>query len=205
VHHGYIPQHLHFTELTPNAVEGASKFTIAADGMDWPAVDRARRAGVSSFGVSGTNAHVVIEQAPTPKPVAPQPEPVISTLVVSGKTPARIASIAAMLADWMIGEGADVPLADVAHTLNNYRGRHKTFATVSARDRAHAVAGLRALAAGQSAIGLVAPHEGFCGSGTVFCIRVRVRSGPAWAGSCWPTSRRSPRRSTSWSRYSSSR
>ena len=61
VQHGYIPQHLHFTELTPNAVEGASKFTIAADGMDWPAVGRARRAGVSSFGVSGTNAHVVIE------------------------------------------------------------------------------------------------------------------------------------------------
>ena len=64
VQHGYIPAHLHFTALTPNAVEGASKFTIAADGMDWPAVDRARRAGVSSFGVSGTNAHVVLEQAP---------------------------------------------------------------------------------------------------------------------------------------------
>src|ERR1700761_3453680 len=178
VQHGYIPQHLHFTELTPNAVEGASKFTIAADGMDWPAVGRARRAGVSSFGVSGTNAHVVIEQAPTTEPVVPQPEPVITTLVVSGKTPARISSTAQTLADWMIGDGAAVPLTDVAHTPNHHRTHHKTFATVSARDRAHAVAGLQALAAGQSAIGLVGPHEGLCKPGKVF-----VYSGQ---GSQWP-------------------
>src|SRR5580704_11411342 len=70
--HGYIPPHLHFTALTPNAGAGASKFTIAADGMPWPAVDRPRRAGVSSFGVSGTNAHIVVEQAPTPETVAAQ-------------------------------------------------------------------------------------------------------------------------------------
>jgi phthiocerol/phenolphthiocerol synthesis type-I polyketide synthase A len=178
VQHGYIPQHLHFTELTPNAVEGASKFTIAADGMDWPAVGRPRRAGVSSFGVSGTNAHVVIEQAPDPEPVAPQPEPLITTLVVSGKSPARIASTAQTLADWMIGDGAAVSLTDVAHTLNHHRTHHKIFATVSARDRAHAVAGLQALAAGQSAIGLVGPHEGLCKPGNVF-----VYSGQ---GSQWP-------------------
>ena len=182
VRHGHIPQHLHFTQLTPNAVEGASKFTIAADGMDWPAVGRARRAGVSSFGVSGTNAHVVIEQAPAPEPsknAVPQPEPVISTLVVSGKTPGRIASTAATLADWMIGEGADVSLTDIAHTLNHHRTHHKTFATVSARDRPQAVAGLQALAAGQSAIGLVGPHEGLCKLGTVF---VYSGQGSQWAG-----------------------
>ena len=179
VQHGYIPRHLHFTGLTPNAVEGASKFTIAADGMDWPAVERARRAGVSSFGVSGTNAHVVIEQAPAAEPVAPQPEPVITTLVVSGKTPARIASTAATLADWMIGAGAAVPLADVAHTLNHHRTQHKAFATLVARDRDDAVAGLQALAAGQSAIGLVGPHDGLCKPGTVF---VYSGQGSQWAG-----------------------
>ncbi len=179
VQHGYIPQHLHFTELTPNAVEGASEFTIAAGGMEWPAVERARRAGVSSFGVSGTNAHVVLEQAPDPEPVAPQPESVITTLVVSGKTPARIASTAATLADWMIGDGAPVPLVDIAHTLNHHRTQHKAFATLAVRDRAHAVAGLQALAAGQSAIGLVEPHEGLCKPGTVF---VYSGQGSQWAG-----------------------
>ncbi len=50
---------------------------------------------------------------------------------MSGKTPARIAPIAAMLADWMDGPGADVALADVAHTVNNHRGRYRSFGTVS--------------------------------------------------------------------------
>jgi len=179
LNHGYIPPHLHFTALTPNASAGASKFTIAADGMPWPAVRRPRRAGVSSFGVSGTNAHIVVEQAPVPEPVAGQPEPVVSTLVISGKTPARIAPIAAMLADWMDGEGADVPLADVAHTVNNYRGRYRSFGTVSARDHAQAVAGLRALAAGEPATGVVEPSEKPHGSGTVFLYSGQ---GSQWAG-----------------------
>src|SRR6201992_719537 len=179
MNHGYIPPHLHFTALTPNAGAGASKFTVAADGMPWPAVDRPRRAGVSSFGVSGTNAHVVIEQALTPEPVAAQREPAISTLVISGKTPARIGPIAAMLADWMDGEGADVALADVAHTVNNHRGRYRSFGTVSARDRAQAVAGLRALAAGEPATGVVEPSEKPHGSGTVFLYSGQ---GSQWAG-----------------------
>src|SRR5271154_4148760 len=179
VHHGYIPRHLHFKQLTPNAVEGASRFTIAAEGMSWPAVGRARRAGVSSFGVSGTNAHVVVEQAPTAEPVVAQPEPVVSTLVISGKTPARIASTAAVLAEWMAGEGAGVPLADVAHTVNHHRTRHKTFAAVCARDRAQTVAGLQALAAGESAAGVVEPYEKPRGSGTVFLYSGQ---GSQWAG-----------------------
>src|SRR4029450_12908090 len=69
VQHGYIPKHLNFHRLTPRAGEGASHFTIASEAMDWPEVGRPRRAGVSSFGVSGTNAHVVVEQAPDPEPV----------------------------------------------------------------------------------------------------------------------------------------
>ncbi|MCV7258301.1 type I polyketide synthase, partial [Mycobacterium shimoidei] len=176
---GYIPPHLNFTELTPNACAAASQFTIPAKGMEWPSVDRPRRAGVSSFGVSGTNAHVVLEQAPAPKPVAAQPEPVVNTLVISGKTPARIRPIAAMLADWMASEGAEVPLADVAHTVNHHRARYKNIAAVSARDRAQAVAGLRALAAGEPATGVVEPCQLPHGSGTVF---VYSGQGSQWAG-----------------------
>ncbi|UQX09688.1 type I polyketide synthase [Candidatus Mycobacterium methanotrophicum] len=178
VQHGYIPRHLHFKQLTPNAVEGASRFTIADQGMQWPGVARARRAGVSSFGVSGTNAHVVLEQAPATEPVAAPPEPV-TTLVVSGKTRARVASTAAMLADWMTADGAGVSLADVAHTLNHHRTHHKVFATVCARDRAQAVAGLQALATGESAVGVVGAHDGLCKPGTVF---VYSGQGSQWAG-----------------------
>src|SRR3984893_13835895 len=177
--HGYIPPHLHFKQLTPNASAGASRFTIAAQGMEWPAVGRPRRAGVSSFGVSGTNANWVVKQAPATEPVASQPEPVVNTLVISGKTPARIAPLAGTLADWMSGEGADVPLHDGAQTFNHYRGRYKSFAAVCARDRDQAVAGLRALAAGEPALGVVEQANRPQGPGTVF---VYSGQGSQWAG-----------------------
>ena len=179
IQHGYIPKHLNFTQLTPHAGAGASRFTIASQGMDWPEVRRARRAGVSSFGVSGTNAHVVLEQAPQLESVASQPDPVVTTLMLSGKSTQRIASWAGVLADWMDGEGAEVPLADVAYTVNHHRSRHGKFAAVCARDRAQAVAGLRAVAAGEPAAGVVDPREVPRGSGTVF---VYSGQGSQWAG-----------------------
>ena len=78
----------------------------------------------------------------------------------------------------MDGAGAEVPLAEVAHTVNHHRARHAKFATVAALDREQAVAGLRALAAGRSADGVVAPRQGERRPGTVF-----VYSGQ---GSQWP-------------------
>jgi phthiocerol/phenolphthiocerol synthesis type-I polyketide synthase A len=140
-----------------------------------------RRAGVSSFGFGGTNAHVVVEQRPDPvaaDAVGAGSAGVVTTLVVGGKTDQRVASMAQMLAQWMTGAGAEVSLADVAHTVNHHRSRQSRFATVAACERAQAVAGLLALAAGRSAEGVVAPHQGQCRAGTVF-----VYSGQ---GSQWP-------------------
>ncbi len=135
--------------------------TAASSGQQWPVVDRPRRAGVSSFGVSGSNAHVVIEQAPdVVVPMSDGPQPEVSTLVVSGKTVARVRSWATALADWMDGAGAEVQLAAVAHTLNHHRTQHPRFATVCASDRTQAVAGLRAVAAGQPGPGVVLAHDG---------------------------------------------
>ena len=88
-------------------------------------------------------------------------------------------SWAGRLADWMDHDGAAVALGGVAHTLNHHRGRHAVFGTVCARDRPAAVAGLRALAGGQSGPGVVAPHAGVCGSGRVF---VYSGQGSQWVG-----------------------
>ncbi|MGO9032757.1 SDR family NAD(P)-dependent oxidoreductase, partial [Mycobacterium sp.] len=180
IRNGYIPRHLNFNQLTAHASEAAARLNIAAEGIEWPTTGRPRRAGVSSFGVSGTNAHVVIEQAPDPiaAPVR-TPDPAVSTLVVYGKTPQRVATMASALADWMEGPGAQVALADIAHTLNHHRPQQTKFGAVAAIDRGQAVAGLRGLASGQSAPGVVAPHAGSIGPGTVFVYSGR---GSQWAG-----------------------
>ncbi|WP_196806424.1 type I polyketide synthase, partial [Mycobacterium simiae] len=72
VGHGRIPRNLNFRQLTPHAGEVASRLAIATEDTPWPSTGQPRRAGVSSFGVSGTNAHVVLEQAPTPVTLPPQ-------------------------------------------------------------------------------------------------------------------------------------
>ncbi len=70
-------------------------------------------------------------------------------------------------------------LADVAHTVNHHRARQPVFATVCAADAAQAISGLRAVAVGQHAPGVVPPHDGPCGPGTVF---VFSGQGSQWAG-----------------------
>jgi phthiocerol/phenolphthiocerol synthesis type-I polyketide synthase D len=177
VNRNYIPPNLHFTRWNPAIDPSSTRLFVPTEGGAWPA-EGTRRAAVSSFGLSGTNAHVVIEQAPTPAPQT-SATPVVSTLVVSGKTPQRLASTAATLADWIAGPGAAAPLADIAHTLNHRRARHSWVGTVVARDHATAAAGLRALATGTPAPGVVAAAEAGHGSGTVF---VYSGQGAQWAG-----------------------
>ena len=177
---GQIPPIQRFESPNPHIPFADLRMKVVDTQTEWPDTGRPRRAGVSSFGFGGTNAHVVLEQdreaAPT---LAPAPDPGVSTLVVAGKTPRRVAASAAVLADWMEGPGAEVALAQVAHTLNHHRSRQAEFGTVVARDRAQAVAGLRALATGQHAPGVVGPQEGSPGPGTVFVYSGR---GSQWVG-----------------------
>ncbi|MBV8346953.1 MAG: type I polyketide synthase, partial [Mycolicibacterium sp.] len=176
---GQIPPNLHFSRWNPAIDASATRFFVPTEVAPWPECTGPRRAGLSSFGIGGTNAHVVLEQGPDPAPVAvPDPGSPVTTLVVSGKTAQRVASTAGMLAEWLDGDGAAPALADVAHTLNHHRARHVKFAAVCARDRAQAVAGLAALAAGEPAAGVVEP-DGPRGSGTVF---VYSGQGSQWAG-----------------------
>jgi acyl transferase domain-containing protein len=88
--------------LTPHAGPGAAKFTIAR--RSW----RGRRwIGCAGPGcrrsVSGTNAHVVVEQAPELEAAAAAAAPVVTSLVLSGKSAARVAASAGVLAEWLEG------------------------------------------------------------------------------------------------------
>ncbi|SPM37845.1 polyketide synthase [Mycobacterium numidiamassiliense] len=178
---GQIPPNQRFESPNPHIPFDDLRMKVVDTHIDWPQTRHPRRAGVSSFGFGGTNAHVVLEQGqeviPPPR-VTPDPD--VSTLVVAGRTPRRVAATASALAEWMEGAGAEVALPDVAHTLNHHRARQSKFGTVVARERAQAVAGLRALAAGQHAPGVVGPQESDeAGSGTVFVYSGR---GSQWAG-----------------------
>jgi phthiocerol/phenolphthiocerol synthesis type-I polyketide synthase D len=182
VERGRIPRNLHFARWNPAIDASATRLFVPTESVPWPAAPTPggpRRGAVSSFGLSGTNAHIVIEQAPESTGPVTAAKPHVSALTVSGKTPQRVAAMAATLADWMSGPGTAAPLADVAHTLNRHRTRHPKFATVVARDRAEAVAGLRALAAGQPHVGVVGCDQHATAPGRVF---VYSGQGSQWAG-----------------------
>ncbi|MBX9642151.1 MAG: SDR family NAD(P)-dependent oxidoreductase [Mycobacteriaceae bacterium] len=176
VQRGQIPPNLHFSQWNPAIDAATTRFFVPTENTRWPAARGPRRAAVSSFGLGGTNAHVVIEQGPDPVPVTGS-DTGVSTLVVSGKTPQRVAATAGVLADWL--EVTDVAVADVAHTLNHHRARHSKVATVVVRDRVQAVGGLRALATGQHAANVVECQSGSPGPGIVFVYSGR---GSQWAG-----------------------
>ncbi|HME79870.1 MAG TPA: type I polyketide synthase [Mycobacterium sp.] len=177
-----IPANLGFETPNPHIPFNQMRLKVVAEQQEWPHTSHPRRAGVSAFGFGGTNAHVVIEQAPASVPVLREADPAVTTLVVSGKTPERIAALATTLAEWMAGAGSAVRLPDVAHALNHHRERHAQFATVCARDHADAVSRLKALAAGgvtEGAEGIVGPHDRPRNPSTVF---VYSGQGSHWAG-----------------------
>ncbi|MGE2835898.1 SDR family NAD(P)-dependent oxidoreductase [Mycobacterium sp. SMC-4] len=179
--HNMIPGNRGYESPNPHIPFDKLRLRVVSEHTEWAPAGRPRRAGVSSFGFGGTNAHVVIEQAPVSVPAAraDSDAPTVTTLVVSGKSADRIAATAATVADWMAGPGADVSLGEVADALNHHRTQHHAFATVVARDEAQARAGLRALAEGRSGDGVVAPATVTPQPGTVF---VYSGQGSQWAG-----------------------
>ncbi|MEU0797609.1 type I polyketide synthase [Amycolatopsis sp. NPDC005961] len=139
--HGKAPRTLHVGTPSTHVDWTAGAIELLTEPRDWPEVNRPRRAAVSSFGVSGTNAHVILEQAPETD-VAETPKPAVCPLVLSAKTPAALAEAAAQLASRVDGD-----LADVAYTLATGRAKLDHRAVVLSTDAKQA---LETLAAGGS-------------------------------------------------------
>ena len=104
----------------------------------------------------------------------------VCSVVVSGKSVARVRSWAGVLGEWMEGDGAGVSWAGVAHGVNHHRAVHGCFASVVARDRVAGLAGLRAVARGLRRRGWWIVMWAGVVLGRCLCIRVRVRSGWGW-------------------------
>ncbi|CAL9356448.1 SDR family NAD(P)-dependent oxidoreductase [Streptomyces sp. enrichment culture] len=150
--HGELAPTLHVDEPTPHVDWSAGAVELVTERRPWPEVARPRRAAVSSFGISGTNAHVVLEQGPEP---AATGEPVVAglPLVVSAKSEAALAARAGQVRELLAPETVDP--ARVASALAT-RAPHLPFrAAVSGAGRDELLAGLDALASGGPAPNLV--------------------------------------------------
>ena len=141
LHHGTVPPTLHAHTLNPRIDFAAGPFAVAAEAQPWPAGGGPRRAGVSAFGIGGTNAHVVLEQAP-PAPAEP-PAGGPHLLLLSARSDAALEQQAAALAAHLAANPA-LPLADVAHTLSAGRAVFDHRAAAVVRDVPDAVRALSA-------------------------------------------------------------
>jgi amino acid adenylation domain-containing protein/non-ribosomal peptide synthase protein (TIGR01720 family) len=137
LHHGQIPPSLHCTNPNPDLHLPESPFYVATGLAGWPAGEAPRRAGVSSFGIGGTNAHVVLEEAPDPAPAGPARP--WQLLVLSAATSAALEAVTDRLAV-RLGESGAPDLAAAAYTLQTGRRRLAWRRTVVCRDRAEAAA-----------------------------------------------------------------
>ncbi|MCU0494552.1 MAG: acyltransferase domain-containing protein, partial [Chloroflexaceae bacterium] len=112
--HGLIPPSLHFTRPNPDIDFATSPFYVNTSLQPWPPGDEPRRAGVSSFGVGGTNAHVVLQQAPPPRPSSPARP--WQLLLLSAKTEAALETLSDTWASYLHAQ-PQLNLADAAYTL----------------------------------------------------------------------------------------
>ncbi|WP_131732486.1 type I polyketide synthase [Actinomadura formosensis] len=154
--HGVLPATLHVDAPSPQVDWSAGAVELLTEAREWPRNGRPRRAGVSSFGASGTNAHLIVEEAPAddaPPAAETLPDGVVP-LVVSAGTAASLTAQAERLATFL-ADADDVPLAAVAGALVTGRAVFGERAVVVASTEEQARAGLGALARGESAAGVV--------------------------------------------------
>jgi acyl transferase domain-containing protein/acyl carrier protein len=160
-----LPRTLHAEEPSPHIAWQGSGLALLQQAQPWPRSERVRRAGVSSFGISGTNAHVILEEAP-PAPLAKvAPEEGWLPLALSGKSAAALRAQAAQLAAHL-AQHEEQPLGDIAYTLAVGREPLPHRLVVVTRSRARLREELEAVARGEergAVVAATADHSGMLG------------------------------------------
>ncbi|GAA2807800.1 type I polyketide synthase [Crossiella cryophila] len=144
---GMLPGLLHLKEPSSRINWSAGAVVPLAHNTLWPETGRPRRAAVSSFGVSGTNAHVILEQAPENLSSQREEAPASVPWLLSGRTPAALQAQAGSLAEHL-AERPELDAADLAYSLATTRTRFEHGAIVVG-DRAAALAAFTALGRGE--------------------------------------------------------
>ncbi|MCX5115055.1 SDR family NAD(P)-dependent oxidoreductase [Streptomyces sp. NBC_00378] len=161
--HGVLPRTLHVDTPSTEVDWSAGAVELLTEAREWPATEeRPRRAGVSSFGVSGTNAHTILEEPPavahgTAGATTPgRPAPATVPWVLSGRGESALRAQAELLAEQVSGQtSADPAPLDTAWSLATGRAHLEHRAVVVAGDREKFLTGLKAIAAGIPAPGVV--------------------------------------------------
>ncbi|MER5556559.1 type I polyketide synthase [Streptomyces sp. NPDC002793] len=185
--HGVLPRTLHAEEPSPDIDWSAGAVRLLAEERPWPRSDRPRRAGISSFGLSGTNAHVILSEAPDPDPRLPDPAtapepvrpavaPAVVPCLVSGRTADALAAQADRLAAALDARPNLHPL-DVGRTLATSRSPLEHRAVVLAGDRDGLAAGLTALATGRTPAGVLRGEAGDARTAFLFTGQGSQRAG----------------------------
>jgi polyketide synthase 12 len=189
IRHGMLPPTLHVDEPTPHADWDSGSIRLLSENTPWPDTGRPRRAGISAFGISGTNAHVIVEQAPhsdlpvTGGPSRTGPLPVILT----AKTEPALREQARRLREH-VADDPDIGLGDLAFSLATARTRfpqQHVVATVDSRETLLDV--LAAVAAGRSstAADYETPPDWADAAGVTGATRIELPTYPFQRGHYW--------------------
>nr|WP_248868547.1 type I polyketide synthase [Streptomyces halobius] len=180
--HEVLPATLHANEPSPHVDWDAGEVELLTQAQEWSASGRTRRAGVSSFGVSGTNAHVILEEAPAEdrQPAAPAghapSRPAVVPVLVSARNETALRAQADRLRAHLAAR-PDLELADIGLSSATTRAQLQRRAAVIASDRGELLAGLDSLALGSPADQVVEGQT--VGGNPVF---VFPGQGAQWAG-----------------------
>lgn len=158
--HAEVPPNLHFERLFDEAAQIDTALFVPQAVTAWPQIgEHPRRAAVSSYGLSGTNVHVVLEQAPDRGPTSHAGETIAAPWLfpVSATSPEALCSTASQLADWVCARSGELDLRDLAYTLGRRRAHRTVRTAVLAGTAEELVSALRAVAAGDAPPPATAP------------------------------------------------
>ncbi|WP_307661120.1 SDR family NAD(P)-dependent oxidoreductase [Streptomyces sp. V1I1] len=109
--HGVVPKTLHAEEPSPHVDWSSGAVDLVTENVEWPSVGRRRRSAVSSFGISGTNAHVIIEEAPASAEPEPEPE---------REPEPGAAAVSAAVVPWVVSAKSDAALDGQLDRLRSF-------------------------------------------------------------------------------------
>jgi polyene macrolide polyketide synthase len=147
--HGLLPPTLHVDDPSPHVDWSAGEVELLTEPVEWPAGERPRRAAVSSFGVSGTNAHLILEEAPSTEAPEERSELPALPFPISAHSEHALRAQADRLHGW-VAERHELEPVDVAFTLATTRARLERRAAIVGSDREELLEELAKLARGEA-------------------------------------------------------